>query len=68
MKETKKDQCLPLLGVYVGRTDIGFETSVFRNLTFTDQYLSWVSYISHKRIISPIPTLAHQALTICTKR
>ena len=35
----EKEKCLPFLDVYVERTDIGFETSVYRKPTFTGQYL-----------------------------
>ena len=35
----EKGKCLPFFDVYVERTDIGFETSVYRKPTFTDQYL-----------------------------
>ena len=35
----EKGKCLPFFEVYDERTDIGFETSVQRRPTFTDQYL-----------------------------
>ena len=41
--EKEKDECLPFLDVYVERTDIGFETSVYRKPTFTGLYLRWES-------------------------
>ena len=36
--EKEKEKCLPFLDVYVERTDIGFETSVYREPTFIGQY------------------------------
>ena len=35
----EKGKCLPFFDVYVEKTDIGFETSVYRKPTFTGQYL-----------------------------
>ena len=66
--ENEKENCLPFLDVYVKRTDIGFETSVYRKPTFTGQYLLWESFSPLKRKISLISTLMHRALMICTKR
>ena len=66
--EKEKGNCLPFLDVYVEKTDIGFETSVYRKPTFTGQYLRWESFSSLKRKISLISTLVHRALMICTKR
>ena len=65
--EKEKDKRLPFLDVYVERTDVGFETSVYRKSTFTCQYLRWESFSLLKRKISLISML-HRALTICTKR
>ena len=36
--EKKKTKCLPFLDAYVERTDIGFETSVYRKPTLTIIY------------------------------
>ena len=66
--EKEKEKCLPFLDVYVERTDIGFETSVYRKPTFTGQYLRWESFSPLKRKISLISTLVHRTLMICTKR
>ena len=66
--EKEKGKCLPFLDVYVERTDIGFETSVYRKSTFTGQYLRWESFSPLKRKISLISTLVHRALMICIKR
>ena len=66
--EKRKGKCLPFLDVYVKRTDIGFETSVYRKPTFTGQYLRWESFSYLKHKISLISTLVHRALMICTKR
>ena len=37
--EKEKDKCRTFLDVYVERTNIGFEISVYRKPTFTGQYL-----------------------------
>ena len=66
--EKEKGKCLLFLDVYAERTDIGFETSVYRKPTFTGQYLCKKSFSSLKRKISLISTLVHRALMICTKR
>ena len=63
MKE--KDKCLPFLNVCVGRTDTGFETSVYRKPTFTGQYLRWDSFSPHKRKTSLMFSLL--PLVICIK-
>ena len=65
--EKEKGKCLPFLDVYIERTDIGFETSVYRKLTFTGQYLHWESFSPLKRKISLIATLVQRVLMICTK-
>ena len=49
------------------KTDVGFETSVYQEPTFTGQYLRWESFSPLKRKISLISTLVHRALMICTK-
>ena len=54
--------------VYVERTDVGFETSVYRKPISTGQYLRWESFSPLKRKISLISRLVHRALKICTKR
>ena len=66
--EKEKGKCLPFLDVYVERTDVGLEASVYQKLTFTGQYLHWGSFSPLKCKISLISTLVHQALMICTKR
>ena len=66
--EKEKGKCLPFLDVYVERTDVGLETSVYRKPTFTGRYLRWESFSPLKRKISLISTLVHRALMICTKR
>ena len=50
--EKEKGKCLPFLDVYFDRTDVGFETSVYRKPTFTGQYLRWESFSPLKRKIS----------------
>ena len=66
--EKKKGKCLQFLDVYVKRTNVGLETSVYQKPTFTGQYLHWESFSPFKPKISLISTLVHQALMICTKR
>ena len=66
--EKEKDKCLPFLDVYVEKTDIGFETSVYRKPTFIGHYLRWESFSPLKHKISLISTLVHRALIIYTKR
>ena len=68
MFEKEKGKCLSFLDVYVERADIGFEFSVYRKPSFTGQNLRWESLGSHKRKISQISALVHQALMICTER
>ena len=65
--EKEKDKCLPFVDVYVKKTYIGFETSVYRKPTFTGQYLRCESCSCHKRKISLITTLVQRAPMICTK-
>ena len=64
----EKEKCLLFLNVYVERTDVGFEISVYGKPTFTGQYLRWEFFSPLKRKISLISTLGHQVLMICTKR
>ena len=66
--EKEKGKCLPFLDIYFERTDIDFETSVYRKPTFTGQYLLWESFSPLKREISLISTFLHRVLMICTKR
>ena len=47
--EKEKGKCLVFLDVYVERTGVGFETSVYRKLTFTGQYLRWEFFCPFKR-------------------
>ena len=60
-------KCLSFLDVYVKRTDVGFETSVYRKPTFASQYFRWESFRPLKREINLISTLVHRAVMICTK-
>ena len=61
-------KCLPFLDVYIERTDIGCETSVYRKNTFTGQYLRLEFFSTLEPKISLICTLVIRALMICTKR
>ena len=65
--EKEHDGKLPFLDILVGRTELGFETSVFRKPTFSGQYIRWESFSSGKRKTNLIATLVHRALMICTK-
>ena len=47
--EKEKGKCLPFRGVYVERTDVCWETSVYRKPTSTGQYLRWESFSPLKR-------------------
>ena len=66
--EKEKGKCLPFFDVYVERTDVRYETSVYRKPTFIGQFLRWESVRSLKRKTSLTSTLVHQALMIYTKR
>ena len=66
--EKEREGCLSILDVYVEKTDVSFETNVYRKPTFTGQYLRWESFSPLKRKTSLISILAHRALMICTKR
>ena len=55
------------MAVYVKRTYVDFEISVYGKPTFTGQYLRWESFCPLKHKISPISTLVHQALMTCTE-
>ena len=57
--EKEKGKCLPFLDVYIKRTDVGLETSVYWKPTFTRQYLRWESFSPLKCKISLISTLVH---------
>ena len=59
---------LPFLDVYVERTDVGFEISVYRKPTFAGQYFRWGSFSPFKCKISLISTLVYRPLMICIKR
>ena len=42
--EKEKDNKLPFLNVFVTRIELGFRSSVYRNPTFTGQYLNFNSH------------------------
>ena len=65
--ENEHDSKLPFLDILVERTELGFETSVYRKPTFSGQYIRWESFSSRKRKTNLIATLLHRALMICTK-
>ena len=66
--EKEEGKCLRFLDVFVEKTDIGFETSVYRKPTFTGQHLRWESFSPLKRKTSLTSTLVHRGPIICTKR
>ena len=65
--EKEQDGKLPFLDILVERTELGFETSVYRKPTFSGQYIRWKSFSPRKRKTNLIATLVHRALMICTK-
>ena len=65
--EKEHDGKLPFLDILVERTELGFETSVYRKPTFSGQYIRWESFSPRKRKTNLIATLVHRALMICTK-
>ena len=65
--ENEHDGKLPFLDILVERTELGFETSVYRKPTFSGQYIRWESFSLRKRKTNLIATLVHRALMICTK-
>ena len=66
--DKEKNKCLPFLDVYVDKTDVSFETRVYRKPTFTGQYLQWDSFSPLEPKVSLISTLVRRALMICIKR
>lgn len=64
--EGEKDNCLPFLGVFVGRSRGGFLTSIYRKPTFTGLYLNWCSFAPTSRKINLVKTLVYRALKICS--
>ena len=65
--EKEHDGKLPFLDILVERTELSFETSVYRKSTFSGQYIRWKSFSPRKRKMNLITTLVHRALMICTK-
>ena len=65
--EKEHDGKLPFLDILVERTELGFETSVYRKPTFSGQYIRWESFSPRKRKTNLITTLVHRAMMICTK-
>ena len=65
--EKEQDGKLPFLDILVERTELAFETSVYRKPTFSGQYIRWESFSPRKRKTNLIATLVHRALMICTK-
>ena len=62
--EKEQDGKLPFLDILVERTELGFETSVYRKPTFSGQYIRWKSFSPRKRKTNLIATLVHRALTV----
>ena len=65
--EKESNHSLPFLDVLVERRDSEFSTSIYREPTFTGQYLCWNSFSPHKRKINLIGTLVHRTFMICSK-
>ena len=65
--EKEHDGKFPFLDSLVERTELGFETSVYRKPTFSGQYIRWESFSPRKRKTNLIATLVHRAFMICTK-
>ena len=54
---SEKDRHQPFPDVCVKRTNIGFESSVYRKPTFTSQYLCWDSSSPDNHYVCLIPTI-----------
>ena len=65
--EKEHDGKLPFLDILVEKTELGFETSVYRKPTFSGQYIRWESFSPRKRKKNLIVPLVHRTLMICTK-
>ena len=65
--EKQHDGKLTFLDILVERTELGFETSVYRKPTFSGQYIRWESFSPRKRKANLIATLVPRALMICAK-
>ena len=65
--EKEHDGKLPFPDILVERTELDFETSVYRKPTFSGQYIRWESFSPRKRKTNLIATLVHRALMRCTK-
>ena len=58
--EKEQDGKLPFLDILVERTELGFETSVYRKPTFSGQYIHWESFSPRKRKTNLLATLVHR--------
>ena len=65
--EKEHDGKLPFLDILVERSELGFETSVYRKPSFSGQYICWESFSPRKRKTNLIATLVHRARMICRK-
>ena len=65
--EKECNRTLPFLDVLVEKNYHEFVTSIYREPTFTGQYIRWNSFCPMKRKTNLISTLVHRALVICSK-
>ena len=65
--EKEQDGKLPFLDILVERTELDFETSVYRKTTFSCQYIRWESLSPRKRKTNLTAALVYRVRMICTK-
>ena len=63
--EKESNLALPFLDVLVEKSSSKFSISIYRNTSFTGQYLRWNSFSQQKRKTKLILTLTHRAFAIC---
>ena len=64
--KNESNLALPFLDVLVEKSPSKFITSIYREPTFTGQYLCWNSFSPRKRKTNLILTLTHRALAMCS--
>ena len=65
--EKERSESLAFLDVKVQKSDNKFITSVYRNPSFTDQYIRRISFALSKRKKNLVSTSVYRALCICSK-
>ena len=65
--EKECNRTLHFLEVLVEKNNHQFVASMYRNPTFTGQYICWNSFCHMKRKTNLISTLVHRALVICSE-